>query len=237
VFGSIFTNRLTDQLASASLPPALQKIVAGGGRLTGAMVEQMPPAARLSYERAYVNALTPVFLVAACIAFLGFLLSWLLPEKPLRATAATSTGLEDGLAAPKAPDSLAEIERQLSQATTLDERRRFRGAVAERAGVDVSPGGVWALARMDDGLASAIEAAQAIGVGEDRIAEVVSELRGDGLVDGDGLTARGIAYTDQLLSARRDMLSELLDDPEAERRPEVADLLRALASEMAGRRP
>ena len=58
---------MTDQLAGASLPPALQKIVAGGGRLTGAMVQQMPPAARLSYEQAYVSALTPVFLVAACV--------------------------------------------------------------------------------------------------------------------------------------------------------------------------
>jgi EmrB/QacA subfamily drug resistance transporter len=238
VFGSIFTHRLTDQLANASLPPALERIVAGGGRLTGEMVAQMPPAARLSYEQAYVHALTPVFTVAACVALLGFALSWLLPEKPLRATAATSTGLEDGLAAPKAPDSLAELERQLSQATTLEERRRFRGAMAERAHVDVTPGAVWALVRMGDrGLGGAIAEARRIGVGEDRIGEVVGELRSDGLVDGNGLTARGTAFADQLLSARRDLLSELLDDPEAERRPEVAALIRSLSAELVGEPP
>jgi EmrB/QacA subfamily drug resistance transporter len=238
VFGSIFTNRLTAELSTATLPPALQKIVAGGGRLTGAMVERMPPAARLSYEQAYVHALTPVFLVAACVALLGFAISWLLPEKPLRATAATSTGLEDGLAAPKAADSLAELERALARATTLEERRRFRGAVAKRAGLDVTPGGVWALVHMDhDGLGGARDAARALGVTEERIGQVDGELRADGLVDDDGPTPRGTAYADQLLSARRELLSELLDDPEAERRPEVANLLRALARDTVGERP
>jgi MFS family permease len=238
VFGSIFTNRLTARLSGGGLPPDLQKIVGGGGRLTGAMVEQLPADARLAYEQAYVHALTPVFLVAAGVAALGFVLSWLLPEKPLRATAATSTGLEDGLAAPKDADSLAELERALSRATTLEERRRFRGRVAERAGLDVSPGGVWALVRIGDhGVAEAADRARALGIGEDRIAHVLGELRGDGLIDGEGPTARGAAYADQLVEARRELLSETLADPEAERRPEVAELLRGLSRELVGERP
>src|SRR5262249_8190364 len=152
--------------------------------------------------------------VAACVAALGFLLSWLLPEKPLRATAAASTGLEDGLAAPRDADSLAEIERALTQATTLEERRRFRRAVAERAGLDISPGAVWALARISRvGVEGAKDAARALGIPEARIEEVVGELRRDGLLDGDGATPRGLAYTDQLVSARREVLRELLDDP------------------------
>ncbi len=238
VFGSIFTNRLANELSGASLPPALQKIVGGGGRLTGAMVEKLPADARLAYEQAYVHALTPVFRVASVVALLGFALSWLLPEKPLRATAATSTGLEDGLAAPKAADSLAELERALSQVTTLEERRQFRGAVAERAGVDVSPGGVWALVRICElGLHGAGDRAREIGVTEERIAEVVGELRTDGLIDDDGATPRGKAFTDQLLSARRELMSEALDDPVAEERPEVAALLRELSAELVGERP
>jgi MFS family permease len=237
VFGSIFTNRLTARL-SGGLPPSLEHIVAGGGRLTGTQVERLPAPDRLAYEQAFVHALTPVFRVAAGVALFGFLLSWLLPEKPLRATAATSTGLDDSLAAPKAPDSLAELERALAMATTLDERRRFRGAVAERAGVDVSPGGVWALMQMNRyGHDGAREAARGLGVTDERIRQVDAELRADGLVDDGGPTARGSAYADQLVNARRELLSELLDDPDAERRPEVEKLMRALARETVGERP
>jgi EmrB/QacA subfamily drug resistance transporter len=220
VFGSIFTNRL------------------GTVRLSGEQVAHLGGPAKLAYQQSFVHALTPVFLVASCVAALGFLLSWLLPEKPLRATAAASTGLEDGLAAPRDPDSLAEIERALSQATTLEERRRFRQAVAERAGLDVSPGAVWALVRISRaGVKGAADAARARGFPEARIGEVVGELRRDGLLGEDGVTPRGVAYTDQLVSARREVLCELLDDPQAELDPDVNRLLSSLARELVGERP
>jgi len=238
VFGSIFTHRLTARLAGGALPPDLRAIIAEGGRLTGSQVSRLPADARLAYEQAYVHSLTPVFLVAAGVATLGFILSWLLPEKPLRATAASSTGLEDGLAAPREPDSLAEIERALSRATTLEERRSFRREVAARAGLDISPGAVWALARIARvGFEGARDHARAAGASEARIDEVVGELRGEGLLDGDGPTPRGLAYADQLVSARREVLRELLDDPQAELDPEVDRLLGMLARELVGERP
>ncbi len=237
VFGSIFTHRLTERLTGGGLPPELRAIIAEGGRLTGAQVARLPADARLAYEQAYVHSLTPVFLVAAGVAALGFLLSWWLPEKPLRATAATSTGLEDGLAAPREPDSVGEIERALVRASTLEQRREFRRAVASRAGLDVSPGAVWALVRIArDGMDGATDAARARGIGEDRIAEVVDELQSDGLVNSDGPTPRGLAYADQLVSARREVLCELLDDREAELDPEVDRLLGMLARELVGER-
>jgi hypothetical protein len=97
---------------------------------------------------------------------------------------------------------------------------------------------VWALVRIGEhGVQGAGDRARALGVGEDRIAQVVDELRTDGLIDGDGPTARGTAYADQLVEARRQLLSETLDDPEAERRPEVDALLRALSRELVGQRP
>jgi EmrB/QacA subfamily drug resistance transporter len=220
VFGSIFTNRL------------------GTVRLSGEQVGQLGGPAKLAYEHSFVHALTPVFLVAACVAALGFLLSWLLPERPLRATAAASTGLEDGLAAPRDPDSLAELERALSRATTVEQRREFRRAVASRAGLDVSPGAVWALVRIaQHGVADSAAEARRRGVSDERIAEDVVELRRDGLLGADGPTPRGLAYADQLISARRETLRELLDDPEAEIDPEVNRLLGSLARELVGERP
>jgi len=241
-FGSIFTNRLADELAGASLPPALQRTIGAGGRLTGAQIESLPAGARTAYQQGYVDALTPVFLVAAGVALLGFAVSWLLEEQPLQAAAGTSRGLEDSLAAPRSADSLAELERAIGMATTRDERERFHRRVAERAGVDLSPGATWALVRIDEhGFAGAREMAERQGVPEERIAEVVAELRGRGLVAGvEGApeeTPAGRALTDQVVAARRDLLAELVADDTVDRRPEVDDLLRRLARELVGERP
>jgi hypothetical protein len=180
--------------------------------------------------------------VAAGVALLGFAVSWLLEEQPLQAVAGTSRGLEESLAAPRSADSLAELERAIGMATTRDERERFHRRVAERAGVDLSPGATWALVRIDEhGFAGAREMAERQGVPEERIAEVVAELRGRGLVAGvEGApeeTPAGRALTDQVVAARRDLLAELVADEAVDRRPEVDDLLRRLARELVGERP
>jgi hypothetical protein len=73
VFGSIFTNRLVD--IRANLPAPVQDVLAGGGRLTGEQVEALPAAARAAYQQGYVDALTPVFLVAAGVTLAGFAVS------------------------------------------------------------------------------------------------------------------------------------------------------------------
>src|SRR3954454_5481817 len=135
-------------------------------------------AGGLGHPQPYVDALRPVFVTAACVAFAGFLLSWRLKERPLRATAATSQGLDDSLAAPRAPDSLAEIERSLARCTTREERMRFHGRVAEHAGVELSPGATWALVRIDQcGFGGARAAAEERGGPGERSAGVLDELR------------------------------------------------------------
>lgn len=144
VFGTIFSSRLKSQL-SGVLYGQLGAQVASGGRLTGAQVARLPPPARTGYEQAYVDALSPVFVAAGGVALLAFALSWLLQERPLRETAATSTGLEDSLAAPRSPDSLAETERALARVVPSEQRRAFGERVAERAGLQLSPGSTWAL--------------------------------------------------------------------------------------------
>jgi DNA-binding MarR family transcriptional regulator len=51
------------------------------------------------------------------------------------------------------------------------------------------------------------------------------------------LTPAGRAMADQVVSARREELCAALADEHAERRPEVAELLRSLARELAGDPP
>jgi hypothetical protein len=177
VFGTIFSSRLTSELHGA-FGGALGRQVAKGARLTGAQVVRLPPTARARYEQAYVNALHPVFIAAAGVAALGFLLSWLLQERPLRETAATSRGLDDSLGAPRSPDSLAEIERSLARAASTHARRRFAERLAARADLALSPAATWALVRIDEhGLTGARKQAEREGVEPQRIAVVVAELR------------------------------------------------------------
>ena len=240
-FGAIFTNKLIDGLGSASLPAQLQEVLGGGGRLTGDQVERLPELARVAYQQAYVDALSPVFLAAAVVALAGFLLSWRLPEQPLRETAKTSRGLEDGLAAPRSADSLAELDRQLSVATTREARMEFHEKVGRRVGADLSPGAIWALVRIDSlGMAGARAMAEERGVPQERIEAVGAELRERGLVaDVDGAaveTPAGRALIDQLLAAVRDELAQRITEGTASR-PEVDQLLRRLARELAGERP
>ena len=240
-FGAIFTNKLIDGLGSASLPAQLQEVLGGGGRLTGEQVERLPELARVAYQQAYVDALSPVFLAAAVVALAGFLLSWRLPEQPLRETAKTSRGLEDGLAAPRSADSLAELDRQLSVATTREARMEFHEKVGRRVGADLSPGAIWALVRIDSlGMAGARAMAEERGVPQERIDAVGAELRERGLVaDVNGAaveTPAGRAQIDQLLAAVRDELAQRITEGTASR-PEVDQLLRRLARELAGERP
>jgi EmrB/QacA subfamily drug resistance transporter len=240
-FGAIFTSRLTSELQGV-LPGRLAEEVSAGGRLSGSQLGGLPEATRLAYEHAYVDALSPVFLAAAGVALLGFALSWMLQERPLRETAATSIGLDDSLAAPRSPDSLAEIERALSCATTPEQRARFRERLAARAGVELSPGATWALVRIDEhGFARARTLAEHDGVPAERIAGVVAELRRRGLVAGEDrgptLTPAGQDLARRAVAARRELLTEALADDSADRNPVVDGLLRRLARELAGERP
>jgi EmrB/QacA subfamily drug resistance transporter len=241
IFGTVFSSGLRRELKGALSGP-LGHQVAGGGRLTGSQVRQLPEAARAAYEHAYVHALRPVFLMAAGVAAAGFLLSLLLEERPLREAAAASTGLEDSLAAPRGSDSLAEIERALTKVTTFDERARFRREVAERAGVDISPGAIWALVRIDEhGAERAKAMAEEDGVDPERVAEVIGELHERDLLVGEPghaqLTAAGRDFTDRVVGARRELLAEALADDSEPRSPELNALLQRLARELCGEPP
>jgi MFS family permease len=248
IFGTVFSTQLQSNLTSsltglhAHLSESLVRQISSGGRLTGTQVLRLPASVRAAYEHAYVHSLSPVFVLAAGVAVAGFLLSLFVIERPLRAAAAASTGLEDSLAAPRSPDSLAEIERALTKVTTPDERRRFRSQVADRAGVEMSPGAIWALIRIDEhGSTRARTMAIEEGVQPERIAHVLQELRGQQLIIGeDGasqLTAAGRKQTERIVTARRVLLTEALAGEGDARDPELDGLLHRLSRELCGEPP
>ena len=93
ILGAIFAARLTANLGrlmpaggagAAPLPDP--------GHMTVAALAVMPPGLRSAYGAAFTASLNTVFLVAAVISAVAFACTWLLPERPLRATLAASAG-------------------------------------------------------------------------------------------------------------------------------------------------
>jgi EmrB/QacA subfamily drug resistance transporter len=79
IFGAIFANRLRGNLA-ANLPPGVHP----PKTVSPSIIRHLPPAVHEGYVHAVAAALHPVFVVAAIISALSFLLTWLLREVPLR---------------------------------------------------------------------------------------------------------------------------------------------------------
>src|SRR5690606_27907284 len=90
-----------------------------GAGLGPQLLEALPAALRAVYVDAVAASLSTVFLISMVVALLGFLLTWLLPERPLRETVAAAAGdvgkqAEDLFPMPKDDDSLSKLERFLS---------------------------------------------------------------------------------------------------------------------------
>src|SRR5205823_4872066 len=73
-------------------------------------VRGLPPNLHEEYITAVMLALRPVFLVAAAISALGFALTWMLREYPLR-EGAPAEGMGESFAMPRDATSLEELER------------------------------------------------------------------------------------------------------------------------------
>jgi EmrB/QacA subfamily drug resistance transporter len=87
IFGAILNNRLLHSLHQL-LPPGAAGAI-DVGKVTGSpeAIQHLPPAVHDAVIQALANALHVVFLAAVPLALVAFAVTWLLPERPLRATA------------------------------------------------------------------------------------------------------------------------------------------------------
>jgi EmrB/QacA subfamily drug resistance transporter len=239
VLGSIFSNRLSSELA-ASLPAGASRALgSGSARGNPAAIAKLPPAIHHVYLTAFANALGTVFAVAAGIAAVAFLLSWLLQQRPLRESVAASSGIGESFAIPKQTDSLAEASRSLSALVGRTERREMIERLAERAGVELSAGACWLLVRvLEDPAADipALCAAFAIPaeVGERALAEL--EQRGLVTPPAGGtraVTPEGTRIAARLIEERRATLARRCAEWSPEQHDELADLLVRLAHDLS----
>ncbi|HWF16698.1 MAG TPA: MFS transporter [Acidimicrobiales bacterium] len=198
-------------------------------------------AAGLAFFDKYIGAVThsvqTVFLVAVPISFFAFLLSFLLPEVPLRRTVETvDTGEVHG--AMQARSSLQEIELALQRMSARENRAELYETLAQRAGVNLPPRAVWLLYRLADRPACTVdEVAEHLHVDPSVIEPGVEGLVSAGMIEEHRrgaecdlhLTAAGSLALGRLTEARRNGLTDLLEGWNPEEHPEVIELVKQLA--------
>jgi DNA-binding MarR family transcriptional regulator len=233
VLGAIFGARLGSNL-SRLLPPGAEGAGLGAG-VNQHVLSQLPAAVRVAYAQAFTDSLGTVFLVATAIALMGFLLTWLLPERPLRETIAAATEGDIGgdvgqaFAMPPGTDPLVHIRRGFSVLADRDERRRYVERIVARARVDLSPTAAWLLGRLEkDPALDPAKLARAHRIEPDLINAAISELLDRRLIvetnSGDRkgqrrvLTEEGCRVFNQLVAARREHLAELWPEWSPEKR-------------------
>ena len=195
------------------------------------------PALFEEYIHAVTHSVQTVFLVAVPIAFFAFVLSFFLPEVPLRKTVETvDAGEVHG--ALQARTSLQEIELALQRVSARENRAELYETLAQRAGVDLPPRAVWLLYRLSERPACTVEeVAENLHVEASVIQPGVDGLVSAGMIrehqrgpDCDlHLTDAGTQALDKLTEARRRGLTELLEGWNPEEHPEVIELVKRLA--------
>ncbi|GGL83960.1 EmrB/QacA family drug resistance transporter [Streptomyces anthocyanicus] len=241
IFGTIFASRLGDQLTDAfrgaALPPGVSvDTLKADPRGIGAL----PPALRPEAIHAYASSITDVFLYAAPVALLAFLLAWLLKEDRLRGSVTAPDATQTLASNPVERSSHDEVCRALSVLGTREGRREIYRRITARAGYDLLPASSWMLLRVRK--YGRVEPAQLAERSPVPLAAVMAAARqveerhlavreGPDLV----LTRQGREVAERLALAREESLAELLGDWWGPDRPtDLVRLVRELTGELCG---
>ena len=187
------------------------------------LVDRLPPEVHSEYVGAFAASLRPVFAAAAGVSFVGFLLTWLLREVPLRKSA-EAEGVAESFAMPREAESLPELQRIVATLARRENHWRVYRRLAERAELDLDPGELWLLARLGEGTAIDME--------DPRHVVAHASLVERGLVVDAQLDTDGRVVYARVVEARTQGLAELLEGWEPEKHDEVKAMLDRLAREL-----
>src|SRR4051812_3375835 len=238
ILGAVFSNRLADALAG----PRPSGAAAGLGGLDPSAIERLPAAVRDAYLSGFTDAIDLVFLVAAGIMIVAFVLAWLIPERPLRTTVRTA-GLQQAFAAPEDTDSVREVARELSVLVGKEGVLAFLERAARRADLDIPPAGGRLLARAaSEGTVDVPRLAATYHLDEDRLRAACRDLHARRLLtggpdDSTGLTSEGARAVDALASARCGALEDLVADWSPADHPELARYVERLSDDLVEEAP
>ncbi|MFJ4960953.1 DHA2 family efflux MFS transporter permease subunit [Streptomyces sp. NPDC088729] len=241
VFGTVFTDRLTgmlsDALAGLPLPPGVD-----AGRLAAdpRAIAQLPADLRPSVLTAYSTSITDVFLYAAPVVLVAFVLAWFLREDKLRGSVTAPEPTQTLASNPVERSSYDECARALSVLATREGRREIYEKITARAGYDLLPAASWLLLRIKrHGTVEPSRLADTAPVPLHVITDAARQVEERGLARREGiqmvLTDEGAEAVVRLSRAREDSLAELLGDWWGPERPtDLVRLVTELTAEVSG---
>ncbi|OXS31218.1 MDR family MFS transporter [Streptomyces sp. XY006] len=243
VFGTVFAGRLGEQLTDAfrgaTLPPgaSVDTLEADPRGIAALPPDLRPPALH-----AYATAITDVFLYAAPVALLGFVLAWFLKEDRLRGSVTVPDATQTLASNPVERSSHDEVCRALSVLGTREGRREIYRTITARAGYDLLPAASWLLLRIRRyGSVEPGVLAERGPVDLPVIMDAARQVEERRLALRQGLdlvlTDEGREVAERLAQAREDSLAALLGDWWGPDRPtDLERLVRELNGELCGAR-
>lgn len=140
IFGTVFASRLGDNLVAVLTGRQLPAgITPNSLKADPKGIADLPSALRQPVLHAYASSITDVFLYAAPVALLGFVLAWFLREDKLRGSV-TAPDITETLATnPVERSSYDEVCRALSVLGTREGQREIYEKITERAGTTCCP--------------------------------------------------------------------------------------------------
>ncbi|MFJ8583742.1 MFS transporter [Streptomyces sp. NPDC093595] len=241
IFGTVFTSRLTSKLEAAlagqEVPPG-----ASADRLAAdpRAITDLPPALRPDVLHAYATSITDVFLYAAPVVLVAFLLAWLLKEDRLRGSVTAPDPSQTLASNPVERSSYEECARALSVLGSREGRKAVYERITERAGLDLLPAASWLLLRVRrHGAVEPGRLADTTPVPIRAVTEAARQLEERRLVRRVGLqlvlTDEGVTVAARLAHAREESLAELLGDWWGPQRPtDLVHLVEQLTAELCG---
>ncbi|MCV7053180.1 MFS transporter [Mycobacterium heidelbergense] len=233
IFGSLFVNflngRLGPALAASGAPPAA---VSSPGAL-----HRQPHNVAAPIVAAYADSLTQVFLWAAPVAVVGFVLALFLREVPLRDIHNSAVDLGDGFGMPTTDSPERLLENAIARMLRGDTGMRLR-SIAMRPDCRLDVAGLWGVLRINRyremyGVARLTDMGEYLRVPFEVLEPTFARLVAAGYAQRDGdemwLTPAGaqqVAYVHSLLLAW--LVDKLARSPGFEGRPDRRQVQAAL---------
>ncbi|MGW7048218.1 DHA2 family efflux MFS transporter permease subunit [Streptomyces avermitilis] len=241
IFGSVFASRLGDKLTAAlSGRPLPAGLTPDTLKSDPRGIANLPSSLRPSVLQAFAASITDVFLYAAPVALLGFVLAWFLHEDRLRGSVTAPDVTETLASNPVERSSYDEVCRALSLLGSREGWSEIYEKTTARAGYDLLPAASWLLLRIKKyGWAEPAQLAEDSSVPLTVVLAAARQIEERHLVLREGLdlvlTGEGRVVADKLSKAREESLAELLGDWWSPDRPtDLTSLVEELNTELCG---
>ena len=238
IFGTVLSNKLNSNIAAAQRDGTLSKAFPLQRVLENpTIVQHVPPSQRPLLEpflHIYAVSLQTVYLVAAGIAVVAFVLSLFLREIPLR-TANRTAQQGEAAGLPTFRTSAEEIEGMVTRLSSRENVWERYGRAIDRSGLDISVPQAYGLFRLHH--AGPISEEEICRRNKFSVAEIRPKLDAmvasgriskgtDGLIR---LTPEGDVVIQKLTSARLALLNEKLEGWSPEQHADLVAMLTELA--------